>query len=325
MSLIIHAPRFTEAEAHLPKIGIGGRFHVELRDAKTGLIKQAFTMPNVITTTGLDAFLNTSGGQVLDTLLNFAAVGTNATTPAITDTALGAQVGGRVTANGGVTDVFTTNNTSPEYVSIKRTREWGTSEGNGNLTEIGFFGASSGGTMWCRALFRDAGLSPVTVVKTSADILRVTYELRVYPALGDGSQSGITISGTNYAFTWRPITRTLWPISLWFGGLIGVNRLNAAELAATGTLLTRWDTTSISGTASTSGSVTYNAGLIRHERQSIWNTTVVLTVGTIHLGATMNATGIRSPYQGTVSPTMAKTGSNQLTLNYNIDWSRVTI
>lgn len=324
MSVVIHTPRFTEAEAHLPKTGIGGRFHVELRDAATGLIKQAFTMPNLITTVGLNSFLGTSGASTLDTLLNFAAVGTNNTAPTNADTALGAQVGSRVTGNGGIADAFATS-IAPDFVSIQRTREWGTAEGNGNLTEIGFFNAASGGVMWCRALFRDGGGTPVTVVKTASDILRVTYELRIYPALGDSTQTGITISGTPYNFVWRPVTRTLWPISLWSGGLVGVARNTGAQVLTRTTLLTRWGTDFDTGTDSTSASITYDAANLRHQRTHIFDTSVVLTIGAIQIAATQNVSGQRCQYVGTVSPTMAKTGSNQLTLNFNLDWSRVVI
>lgn len=51
--------------------------------------------------------------------------------------------------------------------------------GTGNLTEVGLFNASTGGTMWTRQLFKDEFGAPTTIVKTVDDELRITYQLRV--------------------------------------------------------------------------------------------------------------------------------------------------
>lgn len=311
----------------VPTTGIGGVFHVELRCAKSGLIKQSFSMPNIITTTGLNEFLGGSS-STLDTLLSHAGVGTDSAAPAIGDTALGAQVGGRVTATGGVPDETGTVTASPEYVWQKKTRQWATGEGNGNLTEIGFFAASTGGVMWCRALFRDSGGTAVTVTKTSSDILRVTYEVRVYPALGDATQTALAISGTNYDFTWRPVSRTLWPINLISGGLVIIARNTQAQLGTTTALLARFDTTfGLSGSLDPDGTptCTWDSGALKHVRSHTWTPTAgACSARSIMIGALNSVSGMRCPYHGTIATTLSKTAVNQLVLNYEIPWTRVT-
>ena len=325
MSVVIHAPRYRDAYTKAPSIGMNGRFHVELIHAATGLVKQKFTTENIITTAGLNAFLGTSGASTLDTLLTFMAVGTNNTAPAIGDSALGAQVGTRSNFNGGVSDVQFTETASPEYVMQQRTREFDTTNANGNLTEVGFFSAASGGVMWCRALFKDSGGTPITVVKTATDTLRITYELRIYPALGDTTQTAINISGTNYDFVWRPVTRTLWPINQWSGGLPGIARVGGAQILTRTTQLTRWGTDFDTGTNSDgTPTIAYNSGLIRYERTHIWTASIgALTIGSIQIATFQNVAGQRTQYLGTVNPTMPKTAANQLTLNFTQDFVRI--
>lgn len=159
------------------RFGIEGRIKaVELIDAKTGFIKRRLTeFPNLITDAGLNAVGN---GTQIDDLVDYVAVGTDNTTPAVTDTALGAQVDDRYQSTGGFSDVAASG-PSYAYWSYTRTREIDEAFGNGNLTELGFFSALSGGTMWCRQLFLSGG-SPTTVTKTSNEKLRIIYEWRIY-------------------------------------------------------------------------------------------------------------------------------------------------
>lgn len=327
MSLGILSRRFTDVELTAPITGIGGLFHVELRDARTGFIKQSFSMPNIITSAGLNEFLGGSTA-VFNTLVLNAGVGTNNTAPTLSDTALGAQVGGRVVATGGVPDESGTVITSPEYVWRKQTREWGTTEGNGNLTEVGLFSAATGGLMWCRSLFKDAGGTPITVTKTSSDILRVTYETRLYPALADATQTALNISGTNYDVTWRPVSRTLWPFALWSDNLNAVPRNNSAEIGTATALLTRFGTDFGIGTVlvpNGTPTASYNSATLTVSRTHIWTPAAgALSVRSLQLGALVNSAGLRCPYHGLIATVLNKTGSNQLALNYEIAWSRVT-
>jgi len=228
-----------------------------------------------------------------------------------------------VNADGNISPTVGESMTSPEHFWRRRVREWSTSLGNGNLTEIGMFSAATGGVMWCRALFRDSSGTPITVTKTSADILRVTYEVRLYPALGDATQSAITISGTNYAFTWRPIDRGNWNFNNFFDTLVGEATIGGALLSPDTALPARMGTAALgSGLNASSATAAFNTATLVQPRTHVWNpASGALTTNSIGLGGV----GSRCPYAGTVTPAIAKTAVNQLTLNYEIPWSRVTV
>lgn len=149
---------------------------VQLIDVKTGRIKQELgPFPNLIVDAGLNAIGN---GTDIDTLVEYLAVGTDNTAPAVGQTALGSQVDDRYNGDDGFADVVTTGS-GFAYWELTRTRLVPAAFGNGNLTELGFFQSLSGGTMWSRMLFLDGGGSPTTVVKTSSESLRVVYAWRV--------------------------------------------------------------------------------------------------------------------------------------------------
>ena len=323
-------PRKTrELDVVLPGCGMSGHFTVELLDAATRQVKQRLAFKNVITNAGLVQFFGTTTTPT--TLFNFAAVGTSSAAPAATDTALGAQVGGRVQANGGVNDVFGGVTTSPEYAWMRRTREWAATEGNGNLTEIGLFSAGTGGTMWCRALFRDASNAPVTVTKTSADVLRVTYEWRLYPPIGDAT-SNVTISGTAYAFTARPVGRVTnqggtgdWGIDGIVSQAQGIYNVNQAQLSTQTALQTRLATPNVLtaiNASSVSGS--FDVGTLVQTRQAIWEPAAGANAGASLFLHVLRPGTPGAGFQLTVTPAFNKTALQRLTLNYTHQWSRVT-
>ncbi len=64
-----------------------GRFSLSIYNPETGETRETGWFDNLITNTGLDHLGDTDGMQ------GFVRVGTSGTTPANTDTALGAQVG----------------------------------------------------------------------------------------------------------------------------------------------------------------------------------------------------------------------------------------
>lgn len=128
---------------------------------------------NLIVDTGLDAM-----GAIPAVAIAATGVGSNNAPPAVNQTSLGAQIGGRTSNNGGTSEV--TNVVAGSYTSTVITRLFDFNEGNGNLTEIGFFSAGVGGYMHMRQLFLDASQVPTTVVKTSDFQLKITYDYRYY-------------------------------------------------------------------------------------------------------------------------------------------------
>jgi hypothetical protein len=194
--------------AHL-HTGISGYFTVDLIEAATGRVKRHLEFKNLITDAGLNALNNTTIATWIGQagLNGFMGCGTNATAPANADTTLGAEIAPasshRTNSNGGIAEVFGAGPANA-YWFRKVTYNFVEAQANGNLTEIGLFSAVTGGTMFCRQLLKDGTGTPTVVVKTAADQLRVTYEIRFYsPA--DVTVNPLAISGSNYSVTTRAI------------------------------------------------------------------------------------------------------------------------
>lgn len=175
-------------------IGFGGYFMVDLIDAKSGKIREHYEFFNLITDLGLDQVAQTTRQSAL---FNFLGVGTDATVPTVSDTALGAEVT-RVNSNGGFTALEIdggpiTGSDGPldtPYFFKRLVRLFLEDEGNGNLTELGWFDQASDGVMIVRSLFKDSGGIPIVLTKTSADQLRIIYEFRIYPPVGNNPPLG---------------------------------------------------------------------------------------------------------------------------------------
>src|SRR5690606_29765886 len=164
--------------------------------------KRRLHFRNLITNAGLDAM---AGGVGISNLINYLAVGTGSSEPRYTDTTLDAEVA-RTNSNGGFGDseAMVGSGDLVEYWRRIRTRVFTEAQANGNLAELGFFSAASGGTMWNRQLFRDELGQPTTITKTPEDQLRVTYEYRVYPPWDDVVQE-IEVNGVPVEVVNRPL------------------------------------------------------------------------------------------------------------------------
>lgn len=190
--------------------GITGYFTVDLIEAATGRIKRHLEFKNLITDAGLNALNNTTIGTFIGGAgtNGFMGCGTNATAPANGDVALGAEIAPasthRTNSNGGIAESFGAG-AANAYWFRKVTYNFIETQANGNLAEIGLFSAVTGGTMFCRQLLKDAGGVPTVIVKTAADQLRVTYEIRFYSPTPDVTVNPLAISGTNYSVTTRAI------------------------------------------------------------------------------------------------------------------------
>lgn len=170
-------PRWRRPDLTVPMRIEGYVKSVELIHAKTGIIlRKLGPFPNLIVDAGLNGLGN---GNKVDALVAYLAVGTDNTAPAVSQTALGSQLGTRTNYNGAIGDVVSSG-PAYAYWELVRTRVFLEAEANGNLTELGMFQSASAGTMWCRQLFLDDLDAPTTITKTSAEQLRVAYGWRVY-------------------------------------------------------------------------------------------------------------------------------------------------
>lgn len=73
----------------------------------------------------------------------------------------------------------------------------------GNITEVGIGWATTGTTLFSRALIVDGSGNPTTITLVSFDQLTVYYRVRLTPALTDTTGS-IVLGGTTYNYTTRP-------------------------------------------------------------------------------------------------------------------------
>lgn len=317
-----------EAELHAPAAGLEGHFTVELVHGATGLVKRRLEFRNLIT----DAGLNYIGTNPIGNLIGFLAVGTGTTAPAVTDVSLEAQIGGRTASDGGFAESWGTNSSaSPPYQYIRRTRVFLEAEANGNLTELGFFSATTGGTMFNRQLFKDANGVPTTITKTNTDQLRVTFEWRAVAPSADVTGT-ISLSGaeTTHTFTARPQrnlqgghwakgTANGWSVVEHLGYWTTGNNMeihNATALVA--------PTASMYGTtyasATTASLAAYTSG--SHARESTY--TFEPNRGNFPVtGLTFGYAGnSHMLFQAIVSPAIPKTDTKRLVLGMRMSWGR---
>ena len=137
-----------------------GEVLIQLLDS-TGAVKSEQKVKNLVVTVGKTYIANRMQGTSIATVMGYMAIGTNTTTPAVANTALGTEAGRVALAS------FTS---SGAQVTATATFPAGT--GTGAITEAGIFNASSAGTMLCRTTF------PV-VNKAAGDSIAVTWVVTV--------------------------------------------------------------------------------------------------------------------------------------------------
>lgn len=157
--------------------------------------------PNLILDQGLDAIasteLLTQQGSVgapatYFPIIRYAAVGTDSSTPAASDTGLGSELA-RTDATF-ATETIT--RPSPGVYQMTRYIEFDYDEANGVLAEWGFSSsASAGSNLFNRALFLDGGGSPDAITKTDQEKLRLTYTLEVTLSPTSMTAGSFTLDG----------------------------------------------------------------------------------------------------------------------------------
>ena len=227
---------------------------------------------------------------------------------------------------------------SNAYWYRKITRNFVETQANGNLTELGLFTASSGGTMFVRQLFKDGTGTPTTITKTNTDQLRVTYEIRFYsPA--DVTVNPISISGTNYSVTTRAIhidSARPWgydatSFACMFGFTGGnANSVNSIVATDINTLVAQTGANP-AGTLYTPTSVaksTYVNGNYYYDYTVIWDPGIANPVGGIGgvlLTAVTNGATVsnsNAQFQMAFTAKLPKDNTKRLTLVLRLSWGR---
>lgn len=134
-----------------------GAVSLVLRD-KDGNVKQTKEAKNLIVDTGLNFICDRMKDD--ETAMTHMALGSGTTAAAAGDTALGSQLGSRVS----LTSSTVTDNQIVYVCSFPA------GSGTGAVTESGIFNAASAGTMLCRVVFSE-------VNKSADDTLQITWTI----------------------------------------------------------------------------------------------------------------------------------------------------
>jgi hypothetical protein len=315
--------RHLEAQVNMPSIRVQGFFEVDLIDAKSGVIKRHLEFKNLITNAALDAMYNTS----VNAMISWAAVGTSSTAPTNGDTTLGAEiapaVSNRTNNNGSVaiTDTYTAG--PPDYWEHVQNYLFVEAQANGNLTEIGLFTGSSGGTMWTRQLLKDGTGTPTVITKTATDQLRIIYKVRIYPPTADNTGT-VTISTVNYDY----ITRAAFAASAnWgFGMIAGGPSYGRTQtsFAYSGALGARTAGPAGSNVGNTSvSSLAYVSGNYYYDMTNIWDPSIAnFGAGGIPSVGIMDSSSFGRAFQTGFTPFLPKDNTKRLTLVHRISWGR---
>jgi hypothetical protein len=141
------------------QITVVGTPRIVLKD-KNGNVKQDFSVPNLVVTTGKGFIASRMIGTAAN-VMSHMSVGTGTTAAAVGDTALQTEL---------VRVALTSSGVAAAVVTYSAT--FGTGVGTGAITEAGTFNASSGGTMLCRTTF------PV-VNKGADDTMSITWTITI--------------------------------------------------------------------------------------------------------------------------------------------------
>lgn len=310
------------AEAHVPpgkrinvvvpfKVTLGGLFKFEAVKADGTRRLLSDWQPNLI----LNAGLNRMG---TGDFITYCQVGTGNTAPANSDTGLVARVAGTSTLQASSQG---TNGGAPYYGYQQRTFRFAQGDAAGNLAEVGIGWGNTGATLFSRALIKDSGGTPTTIVVQADEFLDVSYELRMYAPAADAVSSPIAISGTDYTFTVRASNVT--STSYWVPAnqLVGLNAVgvfpgyafNGAIAAVTAA------PSGVQGASTSFTPQTYSNNSLQRDMIAYWD----LNAGNLSGGITafLFATSIGA-FQVGVSPAMTKSATKLLNLTTRVSWAR---
>lgn len=312
----IWVPKFKirECEIITPKPRLAGFFKIEA--FKPGQYRRVLAdwFPNLI----LDAGLNRMG---TGTWLSAVQVGTDNTPPSISDTGLFGYVAGSSTTQSTSSGV---SGSAPWYGFVGRTYRFGAGDAAGNLAEVGAGWATSGASLFSRALIVDQFGSPTTITVLGDEYLDVSYQIRLYSPNVDSTYS-ISISGSPYDLTTRASVAS--SSSYWTPGvgLVDDNPVYSLNSFAA------WDGALGTVTQLPSGtnvSDSLNLSPLSYSNNSFQKDfTVVVGLndgnGTGFINTTLVQTTIGA-FQNFYDPDIPKDSSSVLTLNYRVSWARYT-
>jgi hypothetical protein len=122
-----------------------------------GLVKHEQTLHNLITTAGRNAIVSRLASSPGTAVPTHMAIGTGTTAAAAGDTTLQTELD---------RNALTSNTASTNVLTM--VGDWAAGDGTGSITEAGVLSASSGGTLFSRAVF-------TAIPKGAGDTLQITW------------------------------------------------------------------------------------------------------------------------------------------------------
>jgi len=150
-----------------PTAKIGGRYKIEAFTQGNPPRLLADWFDNLITDYGMNQAWDGANGRI-----EYCSVGTGNTPPSYADTMLVAE---KTKTRSYSTHL---NGSTSQYIYWRRTFQFNAGEAAGNLSEVGV-GGYNAGTLFSRALIKDAQGDPTTITVLPSEILQVTWELRL--------------------------------------------------------------------------------------------------------------------------------------------------
>ena len=146
-----------------------GSLEIALHNAYNGEVVEKQIIENTIVTAGRAWILKHIVGTAVfagneTAPVSYMAVGTSATAPATSDSALGSETTRKTIQN------FTTSNLTSNPPSYQFECSYATNEGNTTLAEVGLLNSSAAGTMLARATYG-------TINKTTSNTLSISYTI----------------------------------------------------------------------------------------------------------------------------------------------------
>ncbi len=279
--------------------------------------------PNLITNAGLD-LLGTTGSTPVQ---SFCRVGSGNTAPAFTDTALVSQVAVSSTVQ---SDTSGVDRTGAFYGWRRRTIRFAAGTAAGTLAEVGV-SATNAGPLFSRALILDGGGNPTTITVLSDEVLDVTYELRIYPAMADATGT-VVIAGVTYTWTARPLNNATYD-SRWGGQYLGCGvgfNTTSGNVSVYGPLVMATipaqgstPTSPVNGTSM--NPQPYTAGSYQRSFRMDFDLNdgnVAGGIGAYFAASETNQTG--GAWAWGISPKLPKTNSFKATFTVRMTWGRYT-
>ena len=297
------------------------------------LRKDTGWFPNLITDQGMDWIgsgppnFNVSYGQQF--ICTHCGVGTGNTPPQFADTHLTSFLSMFPATSGSNVEGFSTTSYvagPPAYWSGVFVYSFAEGAVVGNIAEVGTGNTASSDTqpqLFSHALILDGGGNPTTIPLTSTDSLTVNYELRMYLDLTDNNYS-ISISGVNYSGVYRrALIGNVPNYAYTLGYNINGTSFGASLIYFNGSIqdvnMEPTGTSQGGGNLVSTSKATYTPGSYFVSFSSI----VTGPNGNLSGGISAIMTDCcHGNYQFSVSPSIPKTSSFTLTINWNVSWSR---